>query len=106
MNHPCSNHLSSCDHCYVCDVLGVCCASLSAKQRARLEASDPARRGRLHEAIARDAQTTQSLPELVRQEALLPPAAARLGLLAAPPANPLADDSRKEALYVIPARSN
>lgn len=25
--HPCADHMATCDHCYSCDVLGICCAS-------------------------------------------------------------------------------
>jgi len=101
--HPCANHIASCDHCYCCDVLGICCAGLTAGQRARLEASAQAP-DRLRAALTEDAQHVVSLPELVRQEAQALPAAARLRLLAAPPAASLfPDSSRKEALHDVPA---
>jgi hypothetical protein len=34
--HPCHGHLDSCDHCYLCDVVGVCCASVPPPVRADL----------------------------------------------------------------------
>jgi hypothetical protein len=100
--HPCADHL---DHCYSCDFLGICCASLLPAQRELLAASAPARWDRLRAAIAQDAETVPSLPELVRQEARLLPASVRLGLCAAPTADPVSHDSRKEPIHVIPARS-
>lgn len=35
--HPCAGH--SCDHCYICDHLGICCGSVSAADRAALSGS-------------------------------------------------------------------
>jgi len=56
-------------------------------------------------AIAQQAQTIPSLPELVRREARLLPASTHLGLHPAP-ADPLYHDSRKDALHAaIPRRS-
>lgn len=107
--HPCAGH--ACDHCYLCDVLGICCATIPAEQRAQLEAGRHAQPEALHAAIVQEAGTAPSLSELVRLDAggsssgALLPAAARLGLLAAPAANSLPLDSRKEPLHVIPARS-
>jgi hypothetical protein len=105
--HPCADH--PCDHCYCCEVIGICCQKISAEQRARFEADDRAQRDRLHAAIAQEARRTPSLPELVRQDAAHPralSAATRLGLCPAPAADPLSYDSRKEAVHVLPARSN
>ncbi len=105
--HPCADH--PCDHCYLCDVVGICCASVASGQpAARLEADDRAQPEGLRAAIAQDAGTVPSLPELVRQDAGSPrvlSAAARLSLRPAPTADPLSHNSRKEAPYVIPARS-
>jgi hypothetical protein len=109
MSHPCAGH--ACDHCYCCDVLGVCCATIPAEQRAGLEAGQVAQPDILHAAIVQEAGTVPSLGELVRLDAErsslgeLLPAAARLGLLAAPAADPLPIDSRKETVHAIPARS-
>src|ERR1700691_4954968 len=33
--HPCDGH--PCDHCYICDVVGVCCTTVTPSQRVRLE---------------------------------------------------------------------
>jgi len=38
-SHPCADHLDTCDHCVLCDTLGICCSSVSPEQRAELEAS-------------------------------------------------------------------
>ena len=108
--HPCTGH--ACDHCYCCDVLGICCATIPAEQRARLEAGHHTQAEALHAAIVQEAGSVPSLGELVRLDARrsslgeLLPAAARLGVLAAPAADPLPIDSRKEAVHVIPAHTS
>jgi hypothetical protein len=105
MSHPCAGHIRQCDHCYSCDVLGICCATVSAPQRALLEASTPAQWDRLCARIAQEAGTTPALSDLIRQESRALPAATRLGLLAAPTANPLPEDSEKEVVHVELDRS-
>lgn len=105
--HPCDGH--PCDHCYLCDVVGVCCMTVPPGQRAQLEAEHrTAPIDRLHAAILQDAGTVLSLPELVRLEARQYPAglvaASRLGLLKAPPADHV-PDSRKEPAHVPIPRS-
>jgi hypothetical protein len=37
MTHPCDGH--SCDHCFVCDHIGVCCSSLTQAEKDALFAS-------------------------------------------------------------------
>jgi hypothetical protein len=65
--HPCDGH--ACDHCYCCDVLRVCCGSVSAAERVRLEAEHRwLTADRLLIAVRQEAQTTVSLTQLVRQE--------------------------------------
>jgi hypothetical protein len=103
--HPCADH--PCDDCAICRA-GICCATLTASQRAQLEAAIQSPVGGLRAAIAEEASTVPSLPELVRGDASAPlalSASARLGLNPAPIADPLSHDSRKEAVHVIPARS-
>lgn len=36
--HPCSDHLHDCDHCYLCDAQGICCASVPPAVRTDLHA--------------------------------------------------------------------
>lgn len=99
MTHPCADHMGSCDHCYLCDEVGVCCASISAADRARQEAERAASTDRLPAAIRRDAQAVPGLPELVRREAgagALNPAAGGL-LTGSPTSDPLSHDPREEA---------
>ncbi len=106
MTHPCASH--ACDHCYLCDVVGICCSTVSSGQRAQLEASDQAQRERLYRAIAQEAVTTPTLTGLVRSDATKPaglPSAVRLGLLLPAPLDPVFHDSRKEVLHGIPTRS-
>jgi hypothetical protein len=108
--HPCAAHMASCDHCYLCDVLGICCASISPSQRALLAASVPAQWDRLRAAIVEEAGTVPSLDELVRIDAVcqrparLLPKPLSLSLPEAG-AERIPNDSRKEVLDVIPARS-
>lgn len=102
MSHPCDGH--PCDHCYQCDVEGVCCQTVAARQAAQASAARP---DPLRAAIARDARVVPSLRELVRQEAeagSLP--AVRMGLLAAAGSDRLPSTPRKDAAYVVPSRSN
>lgn len=58
MTHPCADHYATCDHCYQCDVLGICCASTrtpAAAQPIDLPDDD------LIEAFARDAHVGHPL---------------------------------------------
>jgi hypothetical protein len=103
MSHPCSGH--ACDHCYLCDVVGICCASVSVEVRARLMA-DAQRPGyQLGLAIAAEAGGTISLRTLVRAEAqqrsLGEPLRRSRGL-ALPPGTtePLPINSAKEVQHV------
>lgn len=101
--HPCAGH--DCDHCYLCDVVGVCCATVTPDQRALLEAEHRATPSdRLRAAIAQDALTIVSLPELVHHDAAagagVLPAARRLGLVAAADPSPHHDSRKKEAIHV------
>jgi hypothetical protein len=108
MTHPCDGHV--CDHCYICDVVGICCGTLSAEHRTQLEAAanHPADE-RLRETVEQDRGTQPSIAELVRREvaprsqAVLP-ARLPLALPASVPVS-ISDDSRKEPVYVIPPRT-
>jgi hypothetical protein len=110
-NHPCDSH--ACDHCYLCDVVGICCMTVSSGQRAQLEAEH--RTGSsdwLHAAILADAQHVPAFADLVRLDALSRtialPASISLGLLAAPSPDPLHHDAREEDIVVvaIPSRTS
>lgn len=37
--HPCADHMATCDHCYSCDVLGICCCSSAARAPAVVDAA-------------------------------------------------------------------
>jgi hypothetical protein len=50
--HPCAGH--ACDHCHLCDVEGICCASVSTSDVPGLVA-DAALVDRLRSALAEDA---------------------------------------------------
>ena len=111
MTHPCTDHMASCDHCYLCDVVGICCASVSPAERAQLEAEYRRPRCRLAAAVVIEAGTILILRELVRRDAerrqlgLSPPVSRPL-LRPAPADLQLLSDSRKEAIRVpIPRTS-
>lgn len=107
-SHPCDGHV--CDHCYLCDVVGVCCSSVSAAERQQLEASlrqrlnplysavrrDVIQAKALHDAIVQDASAEVGLRELVQRDGL---SAARSSVPLTLPASvgsALSNDSRKE----------
>ena len=62
MSHPCSDH--PCDHCYQCDVLGICCASTVSTTVAP-EATDTT----LRDAINDPSSAQPDLKALIRQQA-------------------------------------
>jgi hypothetical protein len=104
MTHPCADH--SCDHCYWCDVVGICCMTIPAEQRAQLQADY-----RLRAAITNEAGTVPSLRGLVlldaqRQGSVLLPAPSSAGLLGPAAATPIPYDSRKEVIRVLSPRTS
>lgn len=113
MTHPCADHMEQCDHCYSCDVLGVCCQTMQPSARSRPETvfRQRAPGEELRDAILAEAGTVASLGALVRQEAASQPVAPVLLLPSMPLSLPEAaepipdDDSRKEAVYVHVART-
>ena len=84
MPHPCAGHMDTCDHCYLCDVVGVCCASVPSSALASSTGSCQ-HDDSLHEAVVAERLTVVNLAALVRAEALSS-AASRLALLAGPAA--------------------
>jgi hypothetical protein len=108
--HPCADH--PCDDCAICRA-GVCCASLSAEQCARLEVALQQSDDTLRAAVRLDAGTVPSLGELMPLHVGGPRLAPRLGagesssfVLALPPAPAatLPIDSREEATHVVVPR--
>lgn len=97
--HPCADH--PCDHCYTCDVLGICCSTISSSQRALFETCGEIQRERLHDAINDETGPPPSLPELICREAGYLPTSTRLGLgsAPAPAAWSVSDDAEKEAAF-------
>lgn len=102
-HHPCDGH--SCDHCFWCDVVGICCQTISPGQRAQVGADNQAQRERLRIAIAQDARTVPAFSELVRREAGGRSQRAPL-LLPAVPAPSVVPISRKESIHVEVSRSD
>jgi hypothetical protein len=91
MTHPCAGH--PCDHCYLCDIVGVCCQTVAGTAPAtpavvRIDPDEA-----LRQAILAERGSRVDLAALVRAEALgvhqpraaLPPAATALP----PPASAL-----------------
>jgi hypothetical protein len=64
--HPCAGH--ACDHCFLCDVVGVCCGSVSAAERTQLEAEHREPYVGLAVAIVHEAGSFRSLSELLRAD--------------------------------------
>lgn len=69
MTHPCDGHL--CDHCYACDVVGVCCATLSGGLPAETGCC-PDTAAVLREAIQSQATDRVLLVQLIRPDGALP----------------------------------
>jgi hypothetical protein len=61
MSHPCDGH--PCDHCYLCDVVGICCASVPSGTRQRTLTPDD----KLHDAVVDSSGSVVSLAEQIRQ---------------------------------------
>lgn len=85
MSHPCDGH--ACDHCYLCDVVGICCASVPAAGRASHSTSQHLPDVRQHDqrlldaiVAERQASRTNSFEQQVRAEVLALPASARPAL--------------------------
>lgn len=113
MTHPCADHFDTCDHCAICEA-GVCCATLSPKQRAQLESRQQSESERFRYAVIQEGQGIPAFADLVRAEAELEGVGALLlGSVqpALPPApsiplpNAVPNDSRKEVNYVVATHS-
>jgi hypothetical protein len=109
MTHPCAEHMASCDHCALCEA-GLCCASVSPAERARLESEYRRPYAAIAAAIVAEAGTIPTLRELVRRDAerrrlSASPPDWRTLLRPAPADAQLLSDSRKEATYVVVPRT-
>jgi hypothetical protein len=101
-SHPCAGHMDQCDHCYTCDVLGVCCQAIGAAQHRSSDAQRPATPSVLHDAIVQDARTATSLSHRIQLGITRPSVPA---LLPGQPAEPLVTEIRKEPVRVIATRT-
>jgi hypothetical protein len=105
MTHPCDGHV--CDNCAICQA-GYCCGSITTEQRAQLETSAP-NDERLREAVEQERGGQPSIAELVlRDAAQQTPAALPTGpVLSLPAPKGVAEptETRKEPVYVAPART-
>lgn len=106
MTHPCAGH--NCDHCYTCDVLGICCASVSLDRRVRLTAAGAQCSCDLAAAIRSEAGATAYLRQLIENEAA-PRPPIRLLPAGSPVSTPsegspeqVPTDAGKERLYDVP----
>jgi hypothetical protein len=66
--HPCAGHMATCDHCYLCDVVGVCC--MTAPATSQPAASPPDELTILREAIAEDGRSRSNLTDLIQSDAI------------------------------------
>ena len=108
MTHPCDGH--SCDHCYLCDVVGVCCSTVStpAAGAGSTAASDLEV---LRRAIVADSDALAGLGQLIAADGASPASAlealaAAGNQLALPPvmaSRPL-EQPTKEDSHVIASR--
>jgi hypothetical protein len=65
VTHPCvPNH--ACDHCYLCDVVGVCC--MTVRDAATATTADPDEI--LRQAILAESHSAVNLADLIRVEAV------------------------------------
>lgn len=108
-SHPCvPDH--PCDHCFCCDVLGICCATIPAELRVQLEAAaQTVEAERFRRAVVAEADQLVTLADLICAEAepgipALSPGSVRLALPPASPADAIPANSLKEAIYVPVAR--
>jgi len=79
MTHPCDGH--ACDHCYLCDVVGICCATVPSVAAASVSCPHDQP---LHDAVVQEARTHVGLGQLIRlgSSAQLLPAPSPLELAA------------------------
>lgn len=80
MSHPCDGH--PCDHCYLCDVVGICCMTVAGTAPVAPAITDPDEA--LRQAIRIERRTVPSLADLVRLEGE-PSSSPPPALLPAPP---------------------
>lgn len=86
--HPCAGH--PCDHCYLCDVVGICCLTVRGVASAASSVSRPDSDEALRQAVIAETerQTDPRLLDVIRAEALragrpqalLPPAPESMSL--------------------------
>ena len=100
MSHPCDGH--ACDHCYLCDVVGICCATVPSAAHTSSSLSDAQADAAVRSAVVDERDRLPSLSVLVRIEAAraLPPASEPAALLPPPSTDLLVDviygDEREE----------
>jgi hypothetical protein len=75
--------MATCDHCYLCDVVGVCCATVPSSVPVSASPASCEHDDRLCEAVVAERLMAVNLGALVRAEALRD-TAIRLALLAGP----------------------
>jgi len=62
MTHPCADH--PCDHCYLCDVVGICCQTVPTAARIQTDNRDAA----LLAAILAELREVADLTALIRTD--------------------------------------
>lgn len=66
--HPCADHITTCDHCYSCDVLGTCC--IAQPTDLSTESAPPDELSTLRGAIAKDSWNRRGLSDLIQIDAI------------------------------------
>jgi hypothetical protein len=74
--HPCADHMDTCNHCYLCDVVGVCCMTAPAPTQAAVSQSDGLTI--LREVLSQDDQSRPNLTNLIQADAATSPGLADL----------------------------
>lgn len=82
MSHPCDGH--ACDHCYLCDVVGVCCATVPSAGAAQASCTDG---NAFRDAVVQEAGDRAGLRQLMQLDsaARVATSSPALALVAGPP---------------------
>lgn len=104
MSHPCDGH--PCDHCYLCDVVGICCMTVARTTPAASAVGHPDSDEPLRQAIlAEQRKDKPGLPDLIRAEGSLAKQSSPLLLAAPQPVPPLPVNQAKELSHEQVARA-
>lgn len=103
-DHPSSDH--PCDHCYLCDVVGICCATISVEQCIQIEGHIRHEFDCLRQATITKASSTPTLADRLRGDTQRSPSSCLLMEAASPLRRPTDlpnPNQRKEPIHVVAA---